>query len=166
MAHASTETPRSSPAPETGAPRLEIEPLLTTHRILRSIRREEEGAGVAARRPLRFPVCPVALSALEAVGAIGDARSFPHLARLLGSAPEAVQCGAARAIGMLCSPGGPRASHQASQNHAQRKAAPRDPGGAGNRRAAGQGRGGAFSVRWPARPWRAPPRARMRRGFS
>ena len=49
---------------------------------------------------------PVALSALEAVGAIGDARSFPHLARLLSSAPELVQCGAARAIGRLRLPAG------------------------------------------------------------
>jgi len=105
MPHASAETPRSSPAPETGAARLEIEPLLTTHRIFEAFDGKKKGLEWL-HGDLFDSRLPVALSALEAVGAIGDARSFPHLARLLSSAPEAVQCGAARAMGMLRLPAG------------------------------------------------------------
>jgi class 3 adenylate cyclase/HEAT repeat protein len=105
MAHASTETPRTSPASETGAPRLEIEPLLTTHRILEAFDGKKKGLEWL-HGDLFDSRLPVALSALEAVGAIGDARSFPHLSRLLSSAPEPVQCGAARAMGMLRLPAG------------------------------------------------------------
>ena len=50
------------------------------------------------------PGSPVALSALEAVGALADTRSFPLLARLLAGAQEEVQCGAVRALGRIGHP--------------------------------------------------------------
>ena len=105
MSPASTETPRPATVSDSGAPRLEIEPLLTTHRIFEAYDGKKKGLEWL-HGDLFDSRLPVALSALEAVGAIGDARSFPHLARLLGSAPEAVQCGAARAMGKLRLPAG------------------------------------------------------------
>jgi|GEM_PF-1931408 len=105
MSPASTETPRSAPPSESGAPRLEIEPLLTTHRIFEAFDGKRKSLEWL-HGDLFDSRLPVALSALEAVGAMGDARSLPHLARLLGSAPEPVQCGAARAIGKLRLPAG------------------------------------------------------------
>ena len=105
MSPAPAETPRPAPVSESGAPRLEIEPLLTTHRIFEAFDGKKKGLEWL-HGDLFDSRLPVALSALEAVGAIGDARSLPHLARLLGSAPEPVQCGAARAIGRLRLPAG------------------------------------------------------------
>ncbi|HEY9593386.1 MAG TPA: adenylate/guanylate cyclase domain-containing protein, partial [Spirochaetia bacterium] len=43
----------------------------------------------------------VALSALAAVGALGDARSYPYVARLATNAQEEVQCAAVKALGSI-----------------------------------------------------------------
>ncbi|MGA2975270.1 MAG: adenylate/guanylate cyclase domain-containing protein [Spirochaetia bacterium] len=85
------------------APQLTVEPLLTTHRIFEACDAQKKGLEFL-HADLFDSRAQVALSALSAVRALADARSFPHVARLLTSAPEEAQCAAARALGALRHP--------------------------------------------------------------
>ncbi len=104
------ETPparREATAGGVDAPALPVETLLTTHRIFEAC--DPQKKSIAVLHGDIFDSRPaVAVSALAAVGALGDPRSLPYLARLLGSAQEEVQCAAVRALGSLGHPDAPR----------------------------------------------------------
>ncbi len=84
-----------------------VEPLLTTHRIFEACDAQKKSLEIL-HGDLFDSRLPVALSALSAVQALADARSYPHLARLLSGSPEEVQCAAARALGAIPHPEVPR----------------------------------------------------------
>ncbi len=82
------------------APPLDVEPLITTHRILETANPSHEGLAwlhadlFDSRLAVRF-------SALQAVSSLRDGRSFSYVARLLTSASEEVQCAAVRALSRI-----------------------------------------------------------------
>jgi class 3 adenylate cyclase/HEAT repeat protein len=82
---------------------LGVEPVLTTHRIFETCDPQKKGLETL-HADMFDSRLPVALSALSAVQKIADTRSFPHVARLLSSNQEDLQCGAARAMGALQHP--------------------------------------------------------------
>jgi class 3 adenylate cyclase len=80
-----------------------VEPVLTTHRVFESADPQRKGleclhADLFDNRPA------VALSAVAAVQKLADKRSFPHVARLLSSNSEDLQCAGARALGAIRHP--------------------------------------------------------------
>jgi class 3 adenylate cyclase len=101
--------PKASSPQAAGAetPRIAVEPLLTAHRLLEACPRQPKGLEFlhVDLFDSRLPVC---LSALAAVRALADTRSFPHVARLIGSANEEVQCAAVRALGSIRHPATPK----------------------------------------------------------
>jgi HEAT repeat protein len=86
---------------------LPVEPLLTTHRIFEACDAQKKSLEVL-HGDLFDSRMPVTLSALAAVGALADTRSFPYVARLLAGAQEEVQCAAVRALGAIGHPDVPR----------------------------------------------------------
>ena len=92
-------------APETS--RLPVQPLLTTHRLFEAFDAQKKSLGLL-HGDLFDSRPEVALSALEAVGRLGDPRSFPYVARLLAGAQEDVQAASLRALGGIHHPDVPR----------------------------------------------------------
>ncbi len=102
-------SPAAPPAGLAGAetPSVAVEPLLTAHRLLET--RPGHPKGLEFLHVDLFDArLPVSLSALAAVRVLADARSFPYVARLTGSANEEVQCAAVRALGGIRHADGPR----------------------------------------------------------
>ncbi len=99
----------SSPAPAapTEAPRLGPQPILTTHRIFEAFDEEKKSLGII-HGDLFDSRPEVVLSALRAVGRLGDPRSFPYVARRLDTASEEILAAAVRAMGSLGHPDAPR----------------------------------------------------------
>src|SRR5271157_438580 len=84
-----------------------VQPVLTTHRIFEAF--DAQKKSLALLHGDLFDSRPeVALSALEAVGSLGDPRSFPYVARLLAGAQEEFQCACVRALGGIHHPDVPR----------------------------------------------------------
>ncbi len=106
MANPSPEALSAQPA-GADAPQIAVEPLLTTHRLLEACPGHPKGLELL-HGDLFDSRLPVALSALAAVRALADTRSFPYVARLLGSANEEVQCAAVRALGSIRHPDAPK----------------------------------------------------------
>jgi class 3 adenylate cyclase len=111
--------PAAVPVPVTGAaaagagpaaaetPALGVEPIVTTHRIFEACDTQKKSLEIL-HGDLFDSRTPIALSALAAVGALADTRSFPYVARLLASAQEEVQCAAVRTLGMIGHPDAPK----------------------------------------------------------
>jgi HEAT repeat protein len=97
--------PAASPAPgpSAEAPQTPVEPLLTAHRLIEACPGHAKGLEFL-HVDLFDSRLPVALSALAAVRERADARSFPYVARLIGSANEDIQCAAVRALGSIKHP--------------------------------------------------------------
>ena len=97
----------SPPSPDAEAPRLPVEPLITTHRIFEAFDAQKKNLGIL-HGDLFDSRLPVALSALEAAGKLADTRSFPYVARLLAGAQEEVQAACVRALGTIGHPEVPK----------------------------------------------------------
>ncbi len=99
----------SVPAPAAGpeASRLPPNPLITTHRIFEACDAQKKSLGLL-HGDLFDSRPAVALSALAAVGKLGDTRSFPYVARLMAGAQEELQCACVRALGNIRHPDVPR----------------------------------------------------------
>jgi class 3 adenylate cyclase len=90
------------------APRLAAEPLLTTHRLLAAF--DRDGKGLEWLHGDLFDSRPaVALSAMEAVGALANTASFTFVTRMLSSASRELSMAAVRALGRIRHPGSARA---------------------------------------------------------
>jgi len=95
------------PAPSASSSEAEglpIEPVLTTHRLFEAFDEQKKGLEIL-HGDLFDSRATIALSALSAVGAIGDARSFPLVARLLAGTSEEILCAAVKALGTIPHPG-------------------------------------------------------------
>jgi class 3 adenylate cyclase/HEAT repeat protein/Arc/MetJ family transcription regulator len=91
----------------TEAAKVPVQPILTTHRIFEAF--DAQKKSLALLHGDLFDSRPeVALSALQAVGSLGDPRSFPYVARLLAGAQEDLQCACIRALGGIRHPDVPR----------------------------------------------------------
>ena len=86
------ETLQAEPAP----PGLAEEAILTTHRILAAFGRDSRTLDVLHADLFDSPSA-VALSALEAVSAIADRRSFVYVARLFNHPDPSIVCAAVQA---------------------------------------------------------------------
>jgi len=106
MMQTSPAAPTAGPA-GAETPSIAVEPLLTAHRLLEAHPGHPKGLEFL-HVDLFDSRLPVSLSALAAVRVLADTRSFPHVARLIGSANEDVQCAAARALGRIRHPDAPR----------------------------------------------------------
>ncbi|HVO40883.1 MAG TPA: adenylate/guanylate cyclase domain-containing protein [Spirochaetia bacterium] len=98
--------------PDTHAPadsqRLSAESLKTTHRVIAAFDRDAKGLEWL-HGDLFDAREEVALSALDAVGAVANPSSYSHLTRLLGSMSDAVKLAAVRALGKVKHPGSAKA---------------------------------------------------------
>jgi len=109
-----TAAPRAlSPAagaatPSADAPRLPVESLVTSHRIFEAFDSSHRESLGILHEDLFDPRPAVALSALDAVGRLADARSFPYVARLLTGAQEEVQVACVRALATIRHPDVPK----------------------------------------------------------
>jgi class 3 adenylate cyclase len=90
------------------APRLAAEPLVTTHRLLAAF--DRDGKGLEWLHGDLFDNrSAVALSAMEAVGALANTASFTFVTRALSSSSGELSMAAVRALGSIRHPGSARA---------------------------------------------------------
>jgi class 3 adenylate cyclase/HEAT repeat protein len=99
--------PAPSPPSDAEAPRLPLEPLITTHRIFEALDSQKKNLEIL-HRDLFDSRPAVVLSALEAAGKLADTRSFPYVARLLAGAQEEVQAACVRALATIGHPDVPK----------------------------------------------------------
>ena len=93
--------------PVRRADSLALEPVLSTHRVFEAM--DPKRAGLEILHADLFDARPqVVLSALAAVGALGDERSFTVVARVFAAAGEDLRCAAARTLGKLRGSAAPR----------------------------------------------------------
>ena len=82
---------------------LDVESILTTHRILSSFGRDPRSLEIL-HADLFDSRIPVVLSALQAVAGVADRRSFSFVARLAAHPEQQVVCAAVRAAGAIGAP--------------------------------------------------------------
>ncbi|HUJ77350.1 MAG TPA: HEAT repeat domain-containing protein, partial [bacterium] len=92
---------------EAGVQTLPAETHISAHRILQEYDAEHRGLE-ALHTDIFDPRRPVALSALEALGALADPRSVPFILRFLANAKDELRCAGVRTLGKIHAPAVPR----------------------------------------------------------